>query len=628
MERSAQKNAIVNLLALLAVGAAGYAVARHANCLSGQVASFYMALGLLVALISWFQLRLAEREQLEKLEFEELARARTGSGLFETKEIELFPAARAREQFERYFVPGFTIVLFILESGGAYMLNAWLNKATMVPMRQPTMAMAFFGLFALVLFILGKFSATLARLENNRLLRPSAAFVLLDAYLSFAVGAAIAAGQAGFPKTDFYLARALCILLGVIAAETLIALVLEIYRPRVKGQVTRPVYESRLVGLLGQPEGLVTTAAQALDYQFGFKVSETWFYKFLEKAFAKLLLLQLGVLWLSTCLVFVEPGQEALLERFGKPVAGRQTLGPGGHLKLPWPIDRVYLYRTEQVQSFTIGMALEKEKELPKTVLWTISHGKEDNFIVAGREIHGVTPPQTQQTNAVAAKRSPPVSLLAVNIPVQFQIVDLLAWAYNNTAPAKMLENIATREIVRYLSSVDLGTIMSHGRWEAAAALRDRIQAAADQRRLGVKILFVGLEGIHPPVQVAPHYEKVVGAIQKKQAKILAAQAEAIKTNALAEARAFQLLNEAEAERLRRELTAVANAAMFTNQLPAWEAAPSVYMERKYFESFVRAVSGARKYVLLVSNTQDIIQMDLQDKIRPDLLDLSLPTSR
>ena len=45
----------------------------------------------------------------------------------------------------------------------------------------------------------------------------------------------------------------------------------------------RVLYESRLVGLLGQPESLFTTAAHALDYQFGFKVSDTWFFQFLQK---------------------------------------------------------------------------------------------------------------------------------------------------------------------------------------------------------------------------------------------------------------------------------------------------------------------------------------------------------
>src|SRR6202162_1206257 len=118
------------------------------------------------------------------------------------------------------------------------------------------------------------------------------------------------------------------------------------YRPRVKGKIERPLYESRLVGLLGQPEGLITTAAQALDYQFGFKVSETWFYRFFRRALGVLVLLQLGALLLSTCVVFIEAGEQGLLERFGRPVTDRTLLEPGAHLKCPWPIDKVYRFRT------------------------------------------------------------------------------------------------------------------------------------------------------------------------------------------------------------------------------------------------------------------------------------------
>src|SRR4029077_3674166 len=126
---------------------------------------------------------------------------------------------------------------------------------------------------------------------------------------------------------DFYVAHAICILLAIVSLETLVALVLEIYRPRLRGKVERPLYESRLVGLLGQPEGLITTAAQAIDYQFGFKVSETWFYRFFEQAILWLVPLQLFLLLLSTSVVIIEPGEQALLEHFGKPVEGRTVLG-------------------------------------------------------------------------------------------------------------------------------------------------------------------------------------------------------------------------------------------------------------------------------------------------------------
>lgn len=616
MERNIQKNGLVNLLALLAVGGAGFAVARYDGSLAGQVSSVFLGLGVCVAFVSWFQMRLEEGERLEKFELEEMARAKGSATLFASKEAEVFPAARARQQFEKYFLPIFTVVLLLLQGSGAYFLWRWLTKLPAVPpLKEGWTALSLFGLFALVLFLLGRFSATIARIEDHRLLRPGASFLLLGAYLCIGTAAGLAAVEADFPKADFYLARGFCVLLALNSVETLLTLILEIYRPRVKGKVARPLYESRLVGLLGQPEGLITTAAQALDYQFGFKVSETWFYRFFEKALGWLILLQLGVLLISTCFIVVEAGEQALLERFGRPVAGREVLGPGVHLKWPWPMDRAYRYRTEQIQTINIGIAPDDHDETPysKTILWTIGHGDEDNYLVANRE-----QPGSEADSRAGDRKAPPVSLLIVNVPVQYQIRNLPEWAYNHENSSELLQRIATREVVRYLVSADLNEIMSHARQAAAAELRDRIQAAANANKLGANILFVGLQGIHPPVKVAADYEKVVGAVQQMIAKSNNATAEAIRTNALAGARAFSLTNAAEAGRLRVELTALARAAAFTNQIPAFQASPSVYRQRAYAQTFASATGKTRKFILLTTNTQDVISFDLQEQIGAD----------
>src|SRR5436190_20582981 len=124
MERNIQKNGLINVLVLLVVGVAGFAVATYANSLAGQVCVIFIGIGLLVAVISWFQMRLEERERLEKLELEEMAKSRGSSALFESKEAELFPAQRSREQFESFFVSGFTGLLCLAQAAGALLL--WL----------------------------------------------------------------------------------------------------------------------------------------------------------------------------------------------------------------------------------------------------------------------------------------------------------------------------------------------------------------------------------------------------------------------------------------------------------------------------------------------------------------------
>ncbi len=619
MQPNPTRLGLINLLLLLAPGILGVFLARESGSLAGQAAMAFLGTGTLVAILAWFQMRLEERERLEKLELEELARSARGTTLFETGDAEIFPAQRAREQFERFIVPAVTTLLCLLQAGGAVGLWLWLDKQTVAPLQQPMLLMALFGTFALILLLIGKYSATLAQLDNQRLLRPTAAYVLLGSAVSFVTALGLGAVQAGFPKADLLLARLFTILLAVAAAETLITLVLEVYRPRVKGRRdTRVIYESRIVGLLGQPAGIFTTVAQALDYQFGFKVSETWFYQFVQRTSGWILLGQIALLLLTTCVVFIDAGEQALLERNGKPVAGREVLGPGIHFKLPWPIDEVYRERTQEVRSFLIGLIEEddpKKQEEHKTILWTTSHAKEEfNMLVATRA----------ETTSTGRDQAPPVNLLSVNIPVQYSIRDLRAWATDHARPTNLLEQLAHRETVKYLAGVDFFEFMSTGREKAAAELRKRIQAAADDRSLGVEVLFVGLQGVHPPVKVGKDFGAVVAAIQEKQAIIERAHMYAATNVVLASAEALRRVREAEVYRIRTVSDRQAEAAQFTNQIKAFREAPGVYSTRAYLGAFGRGAAQARKVVVTSTNAQGVLNLNLEDKLRPDLLDVTV----
>ncbi|MEI8292201.1 MAG: SPFH domain-containing protein, partial [Verrucomicrobiota bacterium] len=519
MERNIQKNGLVNLAVAGLVFLAGLGVAVMAGSLAGRAAAVFLGLGVVVAFISWFQMRLQDNERAEKLELDELARSR-GASLFEARDGGSFPAQNARLQFEKYFVPGFAVLILLLEAGGAWLLWSWGGQAAPgLKEANATASLSLFAIFALLLFLIGRFSVTIARIENHRLLRPGASFLLAGAYVCALAALGIAGVEAKFPHADLWVARGLCALLGLMALENLLTLLLEIYRPRIRGNVARPLYESRVVGIFAQPESLFTTAAQTLDYQFGFKVSETWFFQAAQKNLAALLLLQLAALILSTTVVFVDVGEQAVLEHFGRPVA---TLHPGAHFKLPWPADKIYRFRTEQIQSFAVGYTPDAQGETASTILWTVAHAKEENFLVANR---ATVTAAGSGTNDPA--RAQAVGLITVSIPVQFQITNVTDWAYKNNEPDALLQDLATREVVRYFAGADLNDVLSQGRLQAAEVLRDRIQASANARSLGAKIIFVGLQDIHPPTagEVAATYEKVVGAQQTQLAKILDAEA-------------------------------------------------------------------------------------------------------
>ncbi|HOK77629.1 MAG TPA: protease modulator HflK [Verrucomicrobiota bacterium] len=619
MEHSVQKRGLLNWLILLVLGSAQAVAAVYAHSATGLVASAFVGLGFLVAIVSYFQMRLEEREQLEQMEIDELKRKTVSETIFTEAAPDTFPARRAREQFEKYVVPVFSALLFLLQVGAAYAL--WRHVADDRPSdaQRATLVMALNGLFALVFYQFGKYTAVLARLEKQRLLRPQASYLLLGALLSLLTSLAEVAGWLGHPKIDPAVGKVLIIVLAVVAAENLITLVLEIYRPRVKGQAEHPLYESRLVGLLGQPGGLITTLAQALDYQFGFKVSETWFYKFLERALPALILVQFGLLIASSCFVFVEPGEQVLLERFGQPVAGREILNPGPHFKWPWPIDRVYRYQTDRIQTFTVGLVHDEAAEKERTLLWTKSHAKEEfNMLVASKE---------GSTNLTGGEQAVPVNLLAVNVPVQYKVKDLRAFAYGHANASELLQRIANAEVTRYLVSVDLDELMTTGRRKAGQELQRRIQEKADAMGLGVEVLFVGLHGIHPPVKAAPDFERVVAALLEKDATNLIAKAYAATNVLVARGLAAKKTNEAEAYRSSSVAAAEGTAGRFTNQLAAYKASPEVYTLRSQLDTLGRAMASARTYVLSVTNTHGVAILNLEEKLRKDLLDVMLPAS-
>src|SRR2546423_1844509 len=174
MERNIKRHGLINFLALLAVAIAGFAAARNSNSLAGLVSIIFIGIGGVGAPVGWVPKRPRGKEGVGENEIEGLAPRHAGAGAFEAKDSEVFPAQRSREQFERFFVPAFTVLVFLLQAGAAYFVWQWLAKpAISHEIKQPGLALSLFALFALVLFLLGKFSSTIARLENHRLLRPS-----------------------------------------------------------------------------------------------------------------------------------------------------------------------------------------------------------------------------------------------------------------------------------------------------------------------------------------------------------------------------------------------------------------------------------------------------------------------
>lgn len=622
MEKSVEKIGLINLITLLLVGCCATWMAYYSGSQTVLISVVFIIMGFIVGCVNYFQMRLGVREWNERLEVEELKRNADNSALFGT-DTELYPARRAREQFEKYFVPIFTCLLAVSQGIAAWFLWRIIDKATTPPVTgRALLTMALLGVIGLLLFIVGRYAAGLSKITHHRLLQAGASYLMMGSVLCLFCTAVEAAVWFDYSGTDKIVARVLTIFLAIVAIETILSLVMEIYRPRTRGLEGRVLYESRLIGLLGQPDGLIRTAAEALDYQFGFKVSETWFYRFLENALAWIVLAQLALLFVSSSVVVVASNEEAILERFGKPVPGKEVLQSGFHLKYPWPIDKVYRYPSHEIKTIYVGFKNEETHPVEnQVILWTRSHFKEEfNMLVASKDVTSAT----QDSNS---ERAVPVNLLSVNIPIQYRVKDIRSWLLKNENSATLLESAANREVIRYLVNVDLEEIMAEGRMKAAEEIKQGIQK--DVEGLGAEITFVGLEGIHPPIKVADAWEAVIGSLQEKQISILNADAYAAAKIPTSHAEATNIVLTADSLGQSKTNIAYAQAQSFANQEKAWQASPSVYTQHSYLETLAKATKDTRKFVIGTTNSHETIWLNLEDLLNKDLFrDLNVNTEK
>ncbi len=578
----------------------------------------YLAVATAMSAFVWARTRLARRAEEEKRNLALVRQERAGSSIFdaEAEKFDPFTIGRSHEQFERWVVPAFAIILVLGVGYWAWWLVEHLRVAGARPER-PLVAASVLGAQTFLLFLLSRYLFGLSRDASHRLLRGPGVALGVACLASLVGTVAAVAVEAGYPVVDRVAARVLAVALGVLAVETLLNFIWELYRPRRGAELNR-AYESRLGGLLSDPGTWVKSVGGALDYQFGFKVSETWLYRFLEGALLPLIVFQLLALYLLSCLVFLGPEEQGIVERFGKPRADSWHLTSGFHLKWPWPFETVRRFPVKRVQTIALGYKDDEAAHLPgaskNVLLWTVPHFKsEDQFLAANPEA----------ATTAEAGSAVPVNLLAFNVPIQYQIADLYQYAYQCADPQRALEQIGYRSLTLEAATRGLFDVIGEGRLKMADALRERIQREADQLGLGVRILFVGLQSVHPPVSVADAFQSVIGATEESGAAVLNAKAEASRVLPVARAETNRIVLAASAYAVRRAELASAEADRYLKRLEAYQQAPAVFRSRLYLDAMREALRDARKYIVAVPPGKQVVILDFEEKLQPEMFDFS-----
>ncbi|MDD4538458.1 MAG: hypothetical protein PHT80_05545 [Lentisphaeria bacterium] len=569
--------------------------------------------------------------------------------LFDDADETVRMATRANMQYLKYFVPIFTFVLgigLIIFSIGVW--RHWRDLLAF-PLAVNPMPLAILSICcAIGTLIAGSYFVGASREAGCRWLRPAGAWLFFSCVLFLGSGVSLFLEyfKKAAAEADIAVARVALFMLLVLAVELLLSFVIEFYRPRMPGEEERPLPESRLLALFTEPGGVARNVAASLDYQFGFQVSEVWFYRFLERTVVPLLVMMLVTLWLQTCLVVISTEENGIHERFGR-VVSQEALKPGLYFKLPAPFSRINRFPVDHVQELSIGSnhkhgdaqgdaahdehqhGEEKKKDDKhgaRVILWSSSHVDEEmSFIVATTPEDGATGAGVGQSGRGAPTS---VGLIAAHIPLYFKVKNLYDYMYRHRDPGGTLKNIATRELLSFLAGEDFWHVLGTKRFEGGELLERRIQDVANDLNLGIEVVFVGLAGLHPPVAVGSAFDNVVASREQQYERELKALAYAVSREPLARSESVTMVDQAHAYKQERVSVSEAEAERFERQLKSYDASPQLFKLDSFLNVLNESGRQTRKYVLTNEQSREVVILNLEKKLRSSLLDLNLDSTK
>lgn len=631
----------------------------------------------LVLFLVFKQLRRVDSERLETAELRRAQDAGTSDALFELDDEALLLEQNRLRWMVRWLLPAVTVVVSIYLLAGNFVGWSWSFETAfaedgLARTENPTLVMWFIVGIGFLCFLYARYAVALSRMPHWRLLRAGATCMAGNALACLALAFALMASTT-FTWTEpllAYLTRVVLLILGLELAGNFI---MDFYRPRAADVVPRPSFDSRLLGLIGEPGGLAKSIADAINYQFGFEVSSTWFYQLLQRWLFPITVFTFLLVVSLSSVVLVNADEQVVIERFGRLVSKpTDVLNPGMHFKWPYPIDVTYRAPVKRIRESVIGEAEEEDDHgHEEAILWSEAHDfvPEMMLLVASPKLMDLSGPGGKEHlggGSGAESESVAVSLLMISVPIEYRVKDIKKYLYTYAEPERVMEALAYQYLSEYGASVDIDELMGPGRKTLNTKLKPMLQKRLDELNTGIEIVFAGIRGAHPPAKggVADAFQQVIKSETLKSATINAARglAQRILTSvAGTESRARVLddvirvwerlqadpeadqaklleaqqnvndllvgnlekgipplsgeaaarIADARVIAIRRISRAAAKVRAFKTDLVAFRAAPELYMERKRLDVWAE-LGDIRKYLIVGDPREVIIEYETE----------------
>lgn len=266
-----------------------------------------------------------------------------------------------------------------------------------------------------------------------------------------------------------------------------------------------------------------------------------------------------------TSVYTVNDKQQAVVTTFGKVTSIED---PGIHIKLPFGIQEATLVNVNELQSIEIGFRTGNNND-DMTVI------ESESKMISGD-----------------------YNIVNCDFFVEYKISDPVKYLYSSEDPADILKSLVQSHIRNVISSYDVDTILTTGKSEIQAKIKEGIQNELAVYDLGLVLIELQLQDCDPPTtEVKEAFKEVETAKQDKDTAINVALAYQNSELPLAQAEADKLIQNAEYLKQDRINQANIQVAMFNAMYDQYKLNPDITKKRMFYEALEKVLPEAKVYI-------------------------------
>lgn len=318
--------------------------------------------------------------------------------------------------------------------------------------------------------------------------------------------------------------------------------------------------------------------------------------------FIKVLMFFLVAVFLCSGIFVVDPGEVAVVLRFGKPLGtgSDQIRQQGLHWGFPYPIDEI------------VRISIEESRSIDATNCWY--------QITPEMEISGAEPMALSQLQpgVDGYALSSDGNIIHVRAIAKYRIADPLRYRFHYLDVTNLLENALGNALLHAASRFTAERALYKEKDAFRDAVGLRFLQTIREENLGIELEPIEVRAV-PPMFVKEAFNEVIGAEQVLSQTRNKAEGEALEITRKAIGEARAILSEGMTRSNRLVQLARADAHFFRDQLAHYEKNPRLFQERLLVETMSKVLTNVSDKWFLPASSGKVRQLRLQLNREPKL---------